>query len=290
MAFRVVVVSKSAKLDLKINHLIVRDPEITRIHISEIAVLILESTAISITIALLSELIKQKVKIIFCDEQRNPISELIPCYGSHDCSAKLFMQIRWENNIKQRVWTEIVRQKISKQKQVLKFYNLYEYIKLEQYEQDIQLNDITNREGHAAKVYFNAPFGRGFSREKDCYINAGLNYGYNILLSAFNREIVASGYITQLGIFHKNTFNPFNLTCDLMESFRPIVDATVKSMGLQCFEKKEKMHIVNILNKEVYIGDTKQYLLNAIKIYIKSVFNILNRESTLPIKAYSIEL
>ena len=41
-------------------------------------------------------------------------------------------------------------------------------------------------------------------------INAALNYGYGILLSNFNKEIVADGYLTQLGIKHINEYNLTN--------------------------------------------------------------------------------
>ncbi len=39
--------------------------------------LIIESTAISLTTMLLSELTKHKIKVVFCDEKHNPQSELI---------------------------------------------------------------------------------------------------------------------------------------------------------------------------------------------------------------------
>lgn len=89
--------------------------------------------------------------------------------------------------------------------------------------------------GHAAKVYFNALFGMDFTRTEESSINAALNYGYGILLSAFNREIVLNGYITQLGLFHNNMFNQFNLGSDLMEPFRTIVDQKVRDMMPQKF-------------------------------------------------------
>ena len=290
MSFRVVVVSKSAKLEHKINHLIIRDLETIKIHISEIAVLMVESTAVSLTASLLCELVKQKVKVIFCDEKRNPISELMPYYGSHDTSLKYSMQTSWEKEIKQMVWTDIVRQKIDKQRETLKFFEKNEQFKLEQYIEELEWTDKTNREGHAAKVYFNAMFGKDFTRGQDNNINAALNYGYSLLLSAFNREIVASGYCTQLGLFHNNMFNDFNLSCDLMESFRPIVDKKVKLMELKKFEKEEKMELVSLLNSEIYIDAKKQYLLNGIKIYLKSVFDVLNKEPDCYIKVYRNEL
>jgi CRISPR/Cas system-associated endonuclease Cas1 len=59
---------------------------------------------------------------------------------------------------------------------------------LEQYVKEMQFGDASNREGHAAKVYFNALFGKSFTRTEDSPVNAALNYGYSILLSMFNRE------------------------------------------------------------------------------------------------------
>lgn len=68
MSWRTVVVSSSAKLEYQMGYLIARTSEKTKIHLSEIAVLIIESTAVSLTAALLNELTKRKIKVIFCDE------------------------------------------------------------------------------------------------------------------------------------------------------------------------------------------------------------------------------
>lgn len=102
MGWRTVVVSKSSKLDLKLGYMVVRDSEETvRIHISEISVLIIENTASSVTVSLLSELTKQKIKVIFCDEKRNPSSELVSYYGCHDTSLKVRSQMEWQSNLYQ---------------------------------------------------------------------------------------------------------------------------------------------------------------------------------------------
>lgn len=99
MGWRTVVVSKPSKLDLRLGYMVVRDCQSTvRVHISEISVLIIENTASSVTTALLNELTKQKIKIIFCDEKQNPSSELVSFYGCHDCSLKLRAQIDWLTN------------------------------------------------------------------------------------------------------------------------------------------------------------------------------------------------
>lgn len=290
MSWRTVVVSSSAKLDYQLGYLVVRKEDTVKIHLSEISMLVLESTAISLTVALLSELTKRKVKVIFCDEKRNPSSELIPYYGSHDTSAKIRDQITWDEEKKAAIWTEIVTEKIRKQAEFLRRLEKKEAALLEEYIQEIEFGDATNREGHAAKVYFNAIFGMDFTRTAENSINAALNYGYGIILSSFNREIVSNGYLTQLGLFHDNMFNQFNLGCDFMEPFRPLVDRKVLQMNPQQFEHEEKVAILELLQEEVYIAGRKEYISNAIKIYCKSVFDAICSDDISLIKFYKDEL
>lgn len=290
MSWRVVVISNSAKLDYQMGYLTVRQDTTTKIHLSEISILLIESTAVSMTAYLLCELVKKKIKVIFCDEKRNPSSELLPFYGCHDTSMKMRKQIEWLEDDKTAVWTEIVTEKIRKQAEVLKEYGRPEYSMLNSYIEELQFGDSTNREGHAAKVYFNALFGMDFTRTSQNSINAALNYGYGIILSAFNREIVANGYSTQLGLFHDNMFNQFNLGSDLMEPFRPLIDRKVKSMQPEKFEHEEKMKVLDVLNEEVGIGGKREFINNAIKIYCKSIFDALNDKDTSLIKFYRNEL
>lgn len=276
MSWRTVVISNNAKLDYQIGYLVVRGTETTKIHLNEIGTLIIESTAVSMTSYLLSELIKNKIKVIFCDEKRNPVSELIPYYGSHDTSAKIRKQTEWTKEEKALIWTEIVSEKIKQQALLLERYNKKEAMMLYGYMEEVEYGDVTNREGHAAKVYFNALFGKSFTRTDETPVNAALNYGYSIILSIFNREIVASGYLTQIGLFHDNMFNPFNLASDFMEPFRPLVDEMVANMQPEKFDKEEKHRLLTVLNKEVEIAGKKEVLGNAIKIYCKSIFDALN--------------
>ena len=290
MSWRIVVISKRAKLDYQLGYLVVRNENVTKIHLGEISTLLIESTAVSITTSLLAELTKKKIKVIFCDEKRNPSSELVGYYGSHDTSSKVRNQIQWSRNSKDAVWTEIVTEKIRKQKELLEYQGKEESKLLDSYLQEIKWNDETNREGHAAKVYFNALFGLDFTRTTDCPVNSALNYGYSIILSAFTREITANGYITQLGLFHDNMFNQFNLASDLMEPFRVLVDKEVLEMKFEEFEVDEKRRLVNILNHEVVIDGKVQYVNNAVKIYCKSVFDALNENDSSLIRFYKFEL
>lgn len=288
MSWRIIVISTSAKLDYSMGYMVVRRDTVTKIHINEIHTVIIETTAVSITAALLSELTKHKVKVVFCDEKRNPNSELIPYYGSHDTSNKVRNQIAWSQDIKTAVWTEIVSEKIRNQMRVLEDFGKPEQEMLREYISNIEYGDTTNREGHAAKVYFNALFGKEFSRSTECNINAALNYGYSIILSSFTREIVANGYITQLGLFHDNMFNQFNLASDLMEPFRTLVDRKVLTLPNDKFESEEKMEFINLLNNEVSINGRSEYVVNAIKIYTRSIFDALQENDVSMIRFYEL--
>lgn len=252
-----------------------------RIHVSEINVLIIESTAVSLTTNLLNELIKNKVKVIFCDENHNPSSELAPYYGSHDTSRALKKQMNWSQLMKDLTWQRIIRSKISNQAIVLQnLGKLGEAELLLSYVNNVEPADKTNREGHAAKVYFNALFDEEFVRRSGGIYNAALDYGYSIILAIFNREIVAKGKITQLGIWHDNVFNQFNLSSDLMEPFRPLVDMFVINMEFPDVDAELnpelKHQLLRILESEVQLDNKNYKLTNAISIYTKRVLDALD--------------
>ena len=289
MSWRTVIISSSAKLDYQMGFLVIRRDTVTKVHLSEIHTLMVESTAVSLTAALLQELVNHKIKVIFCDEKRNPSSELIPYYGSHDTSRKVRNQIAWTEDIKTAVWTEIVSEKIRNQMAVLEDQGHIESKLLQQYIEELQFGDESNREGHAAKVYFNALFGKDFSRSSDNSTNAALNYGYSIILSCFTREIALNGYLTQLGLFHDNMFNQFNLASDLMEPFRTLVDRKVLEMKPEKLEHEEKMLLVGIVNQEVQINGRREYVSNAIKIYTRSIFDAIEEKDVSLIRFYTLK-
>ena len=290
MSWRVVIVSQRCKLDYSMNYMVIRGEETKRIFLDEIAVLMIENIAVSMTGYLLSELINKKIKVIFCDKTRSPQAELIPYYGTHNDSLRIKQQLLWKEDIKQTIWTDIVKEKILNQAKLLERYDKSKEAEmLRNYTKEVAPGDVTNREGHAAKVYFNALFGMSFTRndEENC-INSALDYGYSIILSTFNREIVANGYLTQLGLAHDNQFNHYNLSCDLMEPFRVVVDEEVKCSKYEEFGTEEKHKLVGILNKAYLVMNMEQTLLNAIKLYTKSVFDALNEQNNQLIKFITI--
>lgn len=291
MSWRTVVISRRAKLDYKMGYMAVRNEEgVQNVFLDEIHTLLIESTGVSLTAALLSELMKCKIKVIFCDEKHNPSSELIPYYGSHDTSAKIRNQLAWDETIKKEVWKAIVKDKIFQQKEVLLERGLSQSELLKEYIDEVEFGDESNREGHAAKVYFNAIFGKSFSRSDENGINAALNYGYSILLSTFNKEIVSLGYITQIGIFHNNMFNHLNLGSDLMEPFRILVDRKVLSLEPNELTKEVKYALLDILNDYVIFDGQRTLVQVAMKRYCKNVMDALDNRDVSMLRFYRYEL
>lgn len=281
MGFRTVIIKNRAKLEVRLNSLIIRGEQEKKVFIDEINTLIVQSTAVSLTASLLCELMKKNVKVIFCDEKHNPQSELLPYYGAHNTSKRYKEQFSWDNGVKARLWKLIVKKKIKEQADHLSDGGfsaqadmLYAYCA------DVKERDITNREGHAAKVYFNCLLGMGNSRKAGGFLNGCLNYGYAVLLSAFNREIVSAGYLTQIGIWHDNEFNQFNLASDLMEPFRVVVDRA--AVALDEGDKDFKKKMANVLNYRAVIDGKNTTLDLAIRQYVRSALHALEqRDETL---------
>lgn len=275
MGFRTVIVKTRSKLEHRLNFLIIRGETERRIYINEINTLIVQSTAVSLTASLICELVRNNVKIIFCDEKCNPCSELLPYYGAHNTSKRIKIQTAWKQEVKDKVWKAIVEKKIRSQSDLLIKKGLTEEAgMLEIYASEVEDGDVTNREGHAAKVYFNAILPEGVTRRSPDFINACLNYGYAVLLSAVNREIVSCGHITQLGIWHDNEFNDFNLGSDLIEPLRVIADET--ALSIKKGDENFKLKMANILNYRIMFADKNTTVDIAIKQYVKSVLAALN--------------
>ncbi len=275
MGFRVVVIKSRCKLEVRLNSLIIRGEQEKHIFIDEINTLIIQSTAVSLTAALLCELMRRNIKVIFCDEKCNPCSELLPYYGTVNTSKKYKAQSAWNDYIKSEVWQKIVRRKILAQMSVLLSYGYAQQAQmLSAYAEEVQPDDASNREGHAAKVYFNCLLGGNNSRRLGGFLNGCLNYGYAVVLSACNREIVACGYCTQLGIHHKNEFNDFNFGCDIMEPLRPLVDR--RALLIEDGDGDFKRKMADILNMDIISGGKRTTLDVAIRDYVRSVIAALN--------------
>lgn len=274
MSFRTVVITNQSKLNYKNRFLVVKqDNDEKYIHLSEIDTIIVDSISVSISSYLLKELSNNKINIIFCDEKHNPFGELSSYYSSHNTSKKITNQTKWTNESKDILWQKIIKNKIINQALMLNKIKSKKYDLVLSYVEEVKLGDKTNREGHSAKVYFNELFGKDFVRNNSDEINAALNYGYAILLSTINKEVISNGYLTQLGIHHKNEFNQFNLSCDLMEPFRVIIDNFIYYNQNRELDTQFKLDIINIFNNRCSYDNKKYILKDIIKLFVKNALD-----------------
>ncbi|BCK43717.1 TPA: type II CRISPR-associated endonuclease Cas1 [Streptococcus suis] len=277
MGWRTVIVNTHSKLSYKNNHLIFKDATRTEmIHLSEVDILLLETTDIVLSTMLIKRLVDENILVIFCDDKRLPTAHLMPYYARHDSSLQLSKQIDWEEAVKAEVWTHIISQKILNQSIYLSACGFIEKSQsVMNLYHSLELFDPSNREGHSARIYFNTLFGNDFNRELDNDINASLDYGYTLLLSMFAREVVLSGCMTQLGLKHVNQFNQFNLASDIMEPFRPIIDQIVYENRNHSFVKI-KRELFTIFSDTFQYNNKEMYLTNIVSDYTKKVIKALN--------------
>lgn len=121
MAFRTLVISTHCKLEYSLEYLVYRGVDTTkRIFLNEINTILIESTQVSITTSLLNEIIKRKIKLIFCDEKHDPSAELVPYNNSHNSSERIINQINWDDETKDLIWRRIIKEKINTEYLILK--------------------------------------------------------------------------------------------------------------------------------------------------------------------------
>ena len=289
MGFRIIKISNRSKLDTSLGYLVVRNEKEIRVLLDEISILIIENLQTCLTAALVSELMNHKVRVIFCDEKHNPQGELEPYGICFNSPAKIKQQLQWKKETSGTVWKEIIKQKIYNQSRVLKFNALFEGEELlSSYYNDVQVDDITNREGLAAKVYFNSLFGKEFDRRNEFdERNIFLNYGYSLMHSSVNKEISAYGYLNAVGIHHIGSTNHYNLGSDIMEPLRAFVDNVVKKEKLT--QDNFKVRMMSLLTEECYCDGKNMIIQNAISVYVLSVFAALNNDDSSLIKIISFK-
>ena len=277
MGWRSVIITQHAKLTYSMQMMIVQTRDgINQIPIEDINLLLVSTTQAVITSALISKLAQNQTKIIFVDEKDNPVVETAVYYPGARNIAKLKEQFNWDEHLKEVLWTKIVSQKIKNQIAVLENYHLAKDDVQNELDQ-LEINDESNREAIAARKYFMLLFDKNFVRRDTSAVNAALDYGYAILLSSFNREIVMNGYLTYFGIHHCSQENQFNLASDLMEPFRPFVDYWVKAHEkIKELTPDIKYGLVELLSLEIKFNGKSTLLTNAITVYTRECLKFLS--------------
>jgi len=292
MGWRSVVVSNPAKLSLHDHSMVVeQEGEKVSVPVEDISFIVIDCLHVSLTATLLSNLAANDVSVLFVDERHLPNGVLLP-YHTHFQTLKVMKaQLALSLPKKKRLWKLIVKQKIRNQADVLFLSGKKsKEMHLRSIAERVRSGDPDNLEAYAAQVYFSELLGKQFSRNDNSFINAAFDYGYSLVRSSLARFLVSHGFLTAFGLFHKNERNPFNLADDLLEPFRPIVDAYV----LEKIEKtdsdlvlgpQEKKILVKILHEDVHLDANgtdigKSSLLNASEEIVNSLHRTLLDENS----------
>ncbi|WP_405076074.1 type II CRISPR-associated endonuclease Cas1 [Ligilactobacillus acidipiscis] len=280
MGWRSVIITQHAKLSYSSRMMTVQNRDgINQIPIEDINLLLINTTQAVITSSLISHLAKSEVKVIFSDDMHEPICETVGYYPSTRDIDLLEQQVNWTVQKRETLWTKIIFAKIQNQIKVLQSYgeNVDE---INDELEKIEMNDFTNREATVARKYFPLLFETDFVRRNNSPINAALNYGYSILLSTVNQEVVSNGYLTYIGIHHHSEENMFNLSSDLMEPFRPVIDYWVAGQKFYELTPDVKYGLVELLSLEIIFNGKKMLLKNAISEYVRNCLNFLSGNSS----------
>lgn len=283
MGWKTLIVGCECKASLSLNRLKVSiGNEYQLFSLQDLNTVIFSHSLTLMSIPLISELMKNNISIIICDEKNDPIGQFLPFNNHSLVFDKLNNQIQWKITIKKKFWKKIIENKIASEIQCLILVKKEESEetrkKLLENLEEIYNNDQTNREGVSARIYFSCLFGEDFTRDDTNSINAALNYGYKIIASYISKCIVSRGLITQLGVHHIGESNAFNLTYDFVEPFRALVDAWTYINIKEEFSVMHKQELIKLLDKKVSIKEKFYRLKDAIEIIIDSYISFLNEE------------
>ena len=282
MGWKTVIIGSESKVSVTLNRMkITIGNEYFNIPLGDIDTVIFSHNKVVITIPLLSELVKNNINIIICDERNDPIGIFQPFNGHSLVFKRLKNQLEWKVTRKKKLWKDIVETKLQTEMDVLAIEHCSDEAieQIRVYKDSIYNDDKTNREAVAARLYFQSLFYPEFTRDDDNSINYALNYGYKIIASYISKCIASRGLLTQLGIHHIGESNPFNLTYDFIEPFRAIVDMWVKENITDEFNTALKREVIDLLNYKVFVNQRWMRLNDAIEDIVDSYIAFLEERS-----------
>lgn len=287
MSWRVVYISEAEEIKLYLDNLkVIKGEQEVLIPLSDIHTIVVDNHRTVVTGRLMNKLAEYHILLIFCDESHHPNVFSLGLYSHYRVYGVLYKQINWSDEAKGRMWQRFVQIKIRNQASLLEYLEKDQNIvnRLRTLANHVEFEDRTNREGHAAKLYFNELFGDSFQRMRGSVdpVNAALNYGYIVLRACVARSVVAHGLHPAFGIGHRNQFNAFNLVDDCMEVFRPVIDfwvaMTIKNEN-DYLTWEIKQQLIRRLSSKILIDGQRQTVLNAIDLFVQSFIKAMNENN-----------
>ncbi|MFV0424210.1 MAG: type II CRISPR-associated endonuclease Cas1 [Bacilli bacterium] len=281
MSFRQVVIRKSEKIRLSNNNLcVVNNEKEVKIPLEDIFIVLIEDPNTIITTNIISKCVDNRICIITCDEKHLPCAMITGYNQHHRALHVMHSQLNQTFEMKSQIWKQLIKSKIYNQYLVAKYTSNVEKDTelLKEYTTNVKDGDIDNREGIAAKVFFKSVYGTEFIRFYDDGINHAMNYGYTIIASAITRELIAYGIDPKFGIWHDSKANSFNLSYDIVEVFRPLVDYCIYE-NMHKIENEltleMRKELIKLLNVRVDLEGKMQTVQYCITRIVKSYVGVI---------------
>lgn len=218
------------------------DGSVTNLPLADVAVLLL-GMEVTVSAAALHRLMQQDVSVLICDWKGVPEGGVYSWSEHGRVGARARAQAALTVPRAKNAWGRIVKAKILGQAAVLQTNGIREHKLLTEFAGAVRSGDTANLEAHAARIYWDAISGPGYFKRTPRLnlddTNACLNYAYTVLRGFGIQAVLAAGLTPALGVFHRNRANNFALVDDLIEPFRPAVDAGVFALSDKDIAKPE---------------------------------------------------
>jgi CRISPR-associated protein Cas1 len=269
---RVLAIENPCRLSIDTARLKIEREGITSsVAIVDIGVLLIDTVQVELTAGVIRELAQADIAIIVTDAKHYPSALLMPSAAHTHTVKRQRLQATMQKTFCDNLWAITIAAKLRNQAKFLSAQgNSDALARFERMANTIQAGDPENFEAQGAKLYWRDVFKEKFKREKqgaEDVRNAALNFGYAILRGLFARYISVSGLSPVFGFGHSNFENPYCLVDDLIEPYRPCVDALVATMinYESNFDGANKRIVLKLLDCEALIesqGQIKKYRLH----------------------------
>lgn len=288
----IISIEKPAKLSIDLGRLEIAFAESGEKHYFppfDIAVLILAHTSILLSSAVTKELSYAGAVIIHVGDNYMPVGITLPIGKNLDGAKRPHQQAKYASaNLTKPWWRQVVKSKILGQASVLDQISKEHSSRLYAIANKIIDGDEDNKEGQAARFYWEIYFSKLNTdikgREKQGatdVINSSLNYAYAIIRSMVARSLSCAGLCLNFGIGHCRKDNPFNLVEDFIEPFRYIADKIVFGIfsisDHKALDSNLKKELLSGILEEVVNIEGKNYrLFEAMDFMTDSFCNTLS--------------
>ncbi|MDR1708281.1 MAG: type II CRISPR-associated endonuclease Cas1 [Candidatus Accumulibacter sp.] len=283
MGWRSLLISRPARLRREHFSLAVQQEQTVLVPFEDIAVIVLDHREIVLTHPVLSACAEYGIGLYATGHDHLPSGVFLPFLPHSRTTRLMRKQIKAGKPLVKQAWANLVRRKIENQAQCLRLTHRTGVERLTSCARRVRSGDADKLEGQAAAYYFAQLFGSGFSRAKEIWTNAALDYGYAIFRGAIARGLVAHGLHPPIGLFHASEQNAFNLADDLIEPFRPLVDLHVAKNPANTegnLSPEDKAALVSLLNVDVAMPQGKMSALSAIEYAVEGLVRLFEKDDS----------